>query len=53
MLSDIADGNNTFSFDQSILGNYWICIRNRETFEKINEADYKKDEIYMQQLTEL
>lgn len=53
LLSDIADTNNTFSFDQSILGDYWICIRDRDTFEKINEADYKKDEIYMQQLTEL
>lgn len=53
LLSDIVDTNHTFSFDQSVLGDYWICIRDRETFEKINEADYQKDETYMQQLTEL
>lgn len=47
---EIAEKNKEADFDKSILNDYWICFRSRDTFDKLNEIAYKKDEKYIQNL---
>ena len=49
-MSEIAEKDKGMEFDKAVLNDYWICIRSRDTFDKLNEMDYKKDEKYIQNL---
>ena len=47
-MSEIAEKDKGMEFDKAVLNDYWICIRSRDTFDKLNEMDYKKYEKYIQ-----